>query len=63
MRQTSILDIGAYPFWKLITTSDVRNTVNVTKVQGKNTELISIPLEGSEVFLSSFCNSLRGAFS
>jgi hypothetical protein len=50
--------VGPDPFRKLGTASDVRNTVNVAKIQGQNAELVSVSLEFMNVLLGAPCNTV-----
>jgi hypothetical protein len=63
MWQGTIINVSSNPFWKSGTTSDIRNTVDVTKIQSQDAKLIGVLLEVVDVFLSALDNTLACSFS
>ena len=57
MWQCTVVDVSSYPFWKFCATSDIRKTVDVTKVQSQNTKLIRVLLKLMDVLLSALGNT------
>ena len=57
MWQGTMVNISSDPFWKFLTTSDIRNTVDVTKVQRQNAKLIRVLLKFVDVLLSALGNT------
>ena len=63
MWQGTIINVSSNPFWKSGTTSDIRNTVDVTKIQSQDAKLIGVLLEVVDVFLSALDNTEGCSFS
>ena len=61
--QNSAIDVGSNPFWKFGTTSDIRNTVDVAKVQGEDAKLVGVSLEFMDVLLGALDNTYRGTLA
>ena len=63
MWKNSAIDVCPNPFWKFGTTSDIRNTVDVTKIQRQNAKLARVSLEFMDVLLGALDNTLDCSFA
>ena len=63
MWQNSAVNVGSDPFWKFGTTSDIRNTVDVAKIQGEDAKLVGVSLEFTDVLLGALDNTYWGTLA